>query len=512
MLRSPLLSLLLVLCGCLGGYCTFSLVPAELRSGIPGLHRHDYRLERTASTSFEVSEAKWFSVPFLYADFDLTMDVELGEAMDLDVVLRLVEPRILGRSYTQFHGRFTVLRLSTNGAGPAWRTRDEALFAPRSGGAELAAGHTATVWIEARGRSLRANVAGKWYPWVVADDHCGQLALVARGGQAALQRLVIRDLGLGRGVFWSWWFWLGLGAALGLAAAGAAALARAGLARTVGLGVIVAGLPAATVLRAATAPLQLPEPTTMAGHLLAPAIAVLIVAGLRFWPLRVAAAAGLLAMVLFGAPWREHRQDDWQLDEVFGPASGQTPCEALAQRVRGPFEIHDVAPATHRVFLLGGQLLYDRATPTEHLEPLLAGDLRVLLQHKVDVPCLPTVDGHSRQQWQLFERFFGGYRPAVIVFGVPRAEAAPGPDGQPRSSPEQLAATLAAARSYCDSRRIRLVLFTEHELPEELHAALRGAAAGGLPLVVAGPGEAPAAISRRLAEAVAPLLQAPVRR
>lgn len=510
---SQFASLFVVLCGVFVGWLVWQLVPHELQNGIPDLHKQDYRLERTAATSFEITEAKWLAVPWLYADFDLHMDVELGEHMDLDVLLRQVEPRRLGSEVIPFHGRFSVLRLSTNRKGEPWRSRDQALFEPRAGGADLAPGYTATVWVQARGRALRANVAGKWYPWFTADDEYGTMTLVAHGGNAVLKSLVIETKGLSRAWLWSWWLWVGLGGLGGALLALACVLEGFGGLRQVGLGVVPVWLVWCTTATRSLAALQLPSPSVMALLVLAPVpVAFLVLVA----PLTRGASLMISLLGFLGLSWgissvarQELHTDDSRLEWRFGPASGSTPAEALAQRVRGPFEVHDVSPAQHRVFLLGGQLLYNRGAPTEHLEPLLSGDLRGRLQHKVDVPCLPTIDGYSSQQWALFSTFYGGYRPNVIVFGVPRDEAAVSERrDRPRSSDADLNSTLDAARQYCKQHSIRLVLFTEHDLPASLLAVLKKAESAELPLVVAGATESPADLSQRLAAVIAPLLKA----
>lgn len=496
-----LASLFVVLCGVIAGLCVWQLVPAPFRAGIPNLHQQDFRFVRNESSAFEVSDAKWFAVPWLYADFDLTMDVELGEGMTLDVLLRQVEPRVLGSELVPFHGRFTVLRLSTIGSGTPWLLRGEALFARHGRGAELAAGHTATVWVQARGRALRANVAGTWYPWVLADDVYGALTLVATGGKAVLQSLVITDRGQPDAWLWSGWLWASLGGLFGLVLL--AVTSVYGDRAWVGIWFVgfawlfqrqVEGL----------APLALPPVPTMVAVLGVAAVSSLVLCrGLR--GARYLLFLGVLWLVANGSPVSADPSDP-RLDSTFGPAAGASLSEALAQRVRGPFEVHDVSPAERRVFLLGGQLLYNRGAPTEHLEPMLAGDLRTRLRAPVDVPCLPTQDGYSAQQWRLFEQFYSGYRPHVLVFGVPRDEAAPGADGRPRSSPDELLQTLRAARAFCRENNAQFVLLTEHGLPRDLYAAVQQVAADGVPLVDIAAGEAPAEISRRLADVVAPLL------
>jgi hypothetical protein len=503
---TSLASLLLVSCGAVSGWLVCHRLPSVLGSNEQGLRTEDYRFERKADKVFEVSDASWFLVPWLYGDFDLHMDVELAEGMELDILLRQVEPRIVGDKFLPFHGRFSVLRLSSKADAPGWRTREQALFGPHDGGVELAPGYVATVWIQARGRLLRANVAGKWQPWFLADDEYGMTALVARGGKAALHNLVIQSKGQQRAWLWSRWLWAALGAL------GAAMLLAIGHARGERpIWFVTAGplLLASAWLFAGVGSLELslPPPTALLQILVA---ALAIALSSQRWvrgPWLLAMLAGALLLV-----WNSDRQlrhDGSALDPVFGPHSGNMVSEALAQRVRGPFGVHLVGPAAHRVFLLGGNLLYDRGTPTEHLEPLLGGELRAGVRAAVDVPCLPTVDGYSQQQWRLFSGFFTGYRPNVIVFGVPRDEAAVDEaTGAPRSDPGALDATLHLAQQYCIANACSLVVFTETGLPKELLAVLEKAAASGIPLVRAEERETPAVIAKKLAAAILPLLKA----
>jgi hypothetical protein len=518
-MRSSLLATwILVLCGAFCGLLVSRLVPKEFRNGIPDLHQQDYRLLRTETTAYEITDAKWISVPWLYADFDLSMDIELSEKMDLDMLLRQVEPRRIGNETIPFDGRFSVLRLSTNRAGEVWRTREQALFEPREGGAELAAGYTATVWVQARGRMLRANVAGKWYPWFEADDVYGSLTLVAHGGKAVMKSLLITNLGQPRAWLWSQWLWIGMGVAMGLFQALAVGFMHRRSSLLIALFLGASNLFSVALvaqLGGVSAALGLPSCLELSscflvGVVMAPCALALdqarwgrqsILAGIAF----MLCPALVLFPVLAN---RSFRAADRQIARVFGPASGSAPSEALAQRVRGPYEVHDVSPAEYRVFLLGGQLLYNRAAPEQHLEPLLSGDLRTQLGQRVDVPCLPTEDGYSGQQWRMFEAFYTAYNPNVIVFGVPRDEAALDTHGDPRSSPSVLGETIKVAREYCSKHQIQLVLLTEAQLPADLMAELKKSESKDVPLLIAGANESPLDLSKRLADTIAPLLKA----
>jgi len=497
-MRSNALLALFFLCGAFCGWLVGRLVPAELTNGALEIHAQD--LPR--GKEHEITDSKWLPVLWLFADFDLHMDVELGENMDLDLLMRQVEPRIAGNQLTPFHGRFTVLRLSTRAAGQPWLTREDALFGESRGGAELAPGLTATVWVQGRGRMLRANVAGKWLPWFPATDEFGSFALVAHGGKAVLRNLIIETKGLPAPWRLSRWTWIVIGMLGGLFAAAVARWRRATVLRSV---LVMAGMVATVWVLIGSQftldPWIVPEATGLLIVLGGSSVlAAAVLAARRARDVPVLGLA-VIAFVVAWLPSRDGwRTDNTRLDEVFGPKSGSTVSEALAQRVRSHYQVHSVEPAEHRVFLLGGQLLYDRGAPEQHLEPLLTGDLRVALQKVVDVPCLPTVDGHTAQQWRMFTQFFTGYRPDVIVFGVPRDEAVTDPaTGKPRSYPSTVAATLHAAREHC--------LVADAGLPGELLDLLRAAERDGVPLVVAAPDEQPAALSKRLTAAIAPLLQ-----
>src|SRR5690606_1769390 len=108
-----------------------------------------FRIDRPGGEPVEVSPAKSLLVPFVPGDFDLVAELSLPAGGALDLVLRKVEPRLLpGGDMPLFHGRFVVLRLSATGeGGPAFRSREQALFSPGPGH-ELAAELPATVLVE----------------------------------------------------------------------------------------------------------------------------------------------------------------------------------------------------------------------------------------------------------------------------------------------------------------------------------------------------------------------------
>ena len=118
-------------CGGIAGVLATDLVPAGLADlTARQLEKKPYVVTRPSDNLVEVSEDKWFLVPILYGDFDLQMDIEVSDGTELDVLLRQVEPRIVAGQLLPFAGRFSVLRLSTDGDDVGWRTRDEALLGP----------------------------------------------------------------------------------------------------------------------------------------------------------------------------------------------------------------------------------------------------------------------------------------------------------------------------------------------------------------------------------------------
>lgn len=497
-------SVLFVLLGALTGWFASSLVPAALRG--PFQQEPDFHLSRPADNPCEITEAKWFFLPYLFGDFDLQFDVELAEGAELEVLLRQVEPRRDGEVLLPFHGRFASLRISTVRDAPGFRTREQALLGPRDGGVKVEPGYTSTVWIEGRGRNLKANVAGKPLPWFAADDEYGMVTLIVRGGKAVLHHFDLTNRGLATAWVWSRPFWSGFGGCLALLLLVAAR--RTSLWPSL---LWLGGLPplwAWLIARRFDTDLGFPEPIS---------ILCLLCASMGLVLLRVQGWRKLLlaAFVLgsLAVCQRLLQREERAIDAAFGPAAGSQLSEALGQMVRGPNGLHDVQERGARVFLLGGQQLHTvngTAEPGDHLQLVLTRELRTRLQVPVDVPCLPTVDGHAAQQLGLFTRFFANYRPRVLVLGIGEFENAPDPaTGAPRSSRAQLLATLAAMRTHCEQNACKPVLWCERRLAPELLAVLRDAEQQGMPLVVAAVNEDAATIGKNLAAAIAPLLQGP---
>ncbi|HLQ37829.1 MAG TPA: hypothetical protein VK348_08515, partial [Planctomycetota bacterium] len=171
-----LLSAVALLGGAFAGVLADAIRRPTPRHDQPHLHERDFELGRL----IQVDDSKWWSLLELFADFDLQTTVELSENTDLDLLLRRTEPRTVQEQLPRFQGRFTVLRLSTrSGNATPWLSREQALLEPWRTGAPITAGVPATVLVQARGRWLRANVAGTWLPWIEATDDQGNMAFVS---------------------------------------------------------------------------------------------------------------------------------------------------------------------------------------------------------------------------------------------------------------------------------------------------------------------------------------------
>lgn len=494
-----------------------------------------------------VTPAHWHPVGFLYADFDLTLDLELTPGAEIDVLLRRVEPRPCRGERLPFHGRFAVLRLHSDGAaaGEGLLTRERALFVP-GGGVGVEPGLRSTVWIQGRGRMVRANVAGRWLPWRQVDDDHGSFAVVARRGSASLHTMVIRHLGWPPATPLPW-----AGAAMGLL------LCACGLALGAAPGRLVAGL---TLLPVWGVLVHGQVWGGLLPFVVADCAGVVLAIGavaplLAVWWLRPSGrvrrtvgwgAAAVACVLLLDQAVRcdDHRRQDRAppaLDLVFGPDSGEDPAHTLAGRVRGPVMVHVPGGAAPAVFLLGGQLQWGMIDqPAQHAELHLQGELR-LRGRNAEVVSLPTVDGHTFQQWRMLQLLRSHWRPAVVVLGVPREEAAAeaggsartrwsaslGGDGHPlpaprrpggllghwsapalapRSGAADLAATLAEVQAACAELGAALVLALDAGLPQELAAVAAAAASHEVVLLQLSDGMTPEAVGAALGEAIAGLL------
>ncbi len=489
-------------CGAVAGWLVGGMVPPGLRS--LALHQGDFHLARPVDKPLELREAKWCKLLELYGDFDLSMEVELGEGTDLDVLVRQVEPRLVDQQLLQFQGRFSVLRMTTAHDGPAWRSRDEALVAPRGGGLSLAPGLRATVWIEARGNLVRANVAGRTTQWFRTDDVYGSTTLVVKGGKAVVYSLDVKHRGLAQAWRWSRAFWSSLGvvfALVVLAAASAFGHRPRGF---------VVPLMTWLIVREYDGELGFPDPAALAALL-----AALVALGFSY------CTSWRLLLLLFGVALlvspaqRTLQRDDPVVDALFGTKAGKQISEAYGQLVGGPRGLHDIGAAGKRVFLLGGKFLYDNSAWGEpHLEPLLESKLRTATKGPVSVPCPQTEDADVVQQWRLFSTCYTAWRPEAIVLGIAADEGGAATGNRQQTTPARLRETLAAAKAHCAQAGTKLVLFVDARhsrygraqgLAAPLLAEVQAAATVGVALVTAAEGDVPAAVAAKLAQTLLPL-------
>lgn len=523
------------ICCAVTGSMVAGLVPTGLIEHCERqIDKKKFVLARTADNLVEVTDARWMFLPITFGDFDLQMDIELSEGAELDLLLRQVEPRWVAEELLPFAGRFSVLRLSTTGDGVGWRTRDEALLGPKYNGVGLAPGLLATVWVEARGRTLDATVAGKIQPPFEADDPYGMLAMIVKGGKAVIHRLEITPLPLSGMWFYSRWTWVGFGMlAGGLVAAIALLLQRRTRLLSSGLGMMVVSW---LLLRDIQLDLEFPTGVGMLLALAVPLVFALLVTvrpERRYrWLVVPVLVIGLLAVARDAVPWpglskriseladscvhllvdvvadATSSTDSAEIDAVFGPKAGAQISEAHALLVRGHTGLLDIERQAPCVFLLGGQRLYDLGMPADHTALMLERQLRAELRVRVEVAALPTVDGYSSQQWQMFDRFYQAFEPDVVVLGVGADEKAnlEGTDTA-RSSRTQLGETIRAARKSCEEHGRQLVLFADVGVARDILLELRQHEAGGVPLVEAFEGRARIDTIRKLAEVCRPFLK-----
>ena len=502
----------LLACGLVAGWSLGGVVPAGLLEECEQrVVQRPFRL----SDAQRVTEDSWLFLPQLWGDFDLQMDVELGADAEVDVLLRQVEPRLVEEVLQPFAGRFAALRISTDGDGAGWRTREQALLGPRGSGVGVEPGRVATVWIEARGRTLTANVGGKRQPSFEADDVYGMLTVLVRGGDAVVHRLEIDARPVAAAWRWSRITWLccGLLAAALVAAAGAL-LTRAR--RFVVAGGALLGV-AVALSRPVELPLLFPDLAGMVALLAAAAAAAIAVVALRGRAQTVAAvivAAGVAALwarpafVSATVGRAVGLPSSAEVDAVFGPDAGEQLSKALGQLVRMPGAIVPRQKRGKRAFLLGGEWLYNRGEPGEHVGLQLGALLRGAFGPGADAPSLPTVDGYSAQQWRLFDGFYQGFAPDVVVFGIGDGEDARRPaDGRALSSAAALTATLRAVAEDCRARGRGLVLFLDVGAPRSMRAAARRFAGDAVPVVELTDEIPRTEVARRLFAALEPLLR-----
>ena len=502
----------LLACGLGAGWALADVVPAGL---VELCDREVVVRSFELTEPARVTEGRWFFLPQLWGDFDLQMDLELGEGAEVDVLLRQVEPRFVDEVMVPFAGRFSALRISSGGDGQGWRTREAALFGPRGDGVGVEPGRPATVWIEARGATLTANVGGKRQATFEADDVYGMLTVLVRGGEAVIHRLALSPrpvAGLWR---WRAWTWLVAGAAAALLVAAAAAL----ISKQRQLAVAGGALLGVTIVlsRAVELPLMFPDVAAMASVLAAATVAAATVSVLRGRALQVVALVVVAVVAALGLrpQWvAEHlakamgQPSSADVDAVFGANSGEQPSKALGQLLRMPNALVAREKLGPRVFLLGGEWLYNRAAPGEQIGLQLGSRLRAAFGPGADALSLPTADGYSAQQWRLFDGFYQGFEPDVLVFGVGAIDADRDPDsGQVRTAPEDLRQLLVRVGADCEARGRGLVLFVDVGTTRALREAVRGFAGERFGVVELTDEIPRAEVARRLFEAAEPLLR-----
>jgi len=526
---------LFLACGVIAGVLVTSLVPDGLE-GLSSrqLEKNPFLLSRPSDDLVEVTEGQWFLLPFLFGDFDLQMDIEVSEGAEVDLLLRQVEPRLVGGRLLPFTGRFSVLRLSTDGDGVGWRTRDQALLGPKGNGIGIAAGHLATIWVQARGRELTANVAGKAQPSFEADDVYGMTALIVKGGKVVIHRMEISPRGLPSAWLWSRWTWAGIGL-LGVAVLLLLSMRQQSAMRFLWAGATLVSY-AWLLVRGTNLDLAFP---TMPGMAMAVALPLLLSAAvlcmsqakLKWLLVPLALLAGLVAtrravawpgllrsaVDVVGEAFDSAQElvldvarttDSVAIDAVFGPKSGAQISESHGLLVRGPAGLYDVDRDAPCVFMLGGDLVYNLGMPSDHLALLVEQQLRGMTREPVEVPSLPTADGYASQQWRLFDQFFQAFRPSVVVLGVGADECAINEgETEPRSSRASLRDTIRSARRSCEEHGRQLVLFADVGLPSELLLELRQQEADGLPLVVAIEDRSRMETARKIAAVCRPYLK-----
>lgn len=423
----------------------------------------------------------------VFGDHDLRLEFELDAGAELDVVLRKAEPRghLLGTS-SPFHGRFAVLRLSTQRTGTPWRSRDDVLFGDDAGGAQLRSQARHELGVRARGHWLDATLDGAPLGAHAVADVWGDLALVVRGGPEAAARIF--DLAIEPTP--ALWF-TSRNAALLTGWLLIAALAW----HSVGALLVLLG--GALIARW----IFVPELATWAvpsgsGAWLALAWGLPVAAALvlrRRWLLvpGVLLAGVMLAGACYVEAPRLTRAADPRLDLHFGARSGEAPFHALACLIEGARGVATLGDPQPRVLLLGGRQFWNpfddpiRSAPGK-LEGIFAAQ-----RPKPSVADTGTVLANCHQQYLLFRHHLLRYRPAVVVFGISAFEALPDlpatartmaaevappsplrvllPEpvpSSPPSTPPELVQTLDELHALCAREQSALILATQEGLPE----------------------------------------------
>jgi len=409
----------------------------------PQLRPIDFNLVRAEGNEFIVSPQRVLEPPRRYGDFDLDATIELSPDTELDVVFHKIAEwdQRSEQHVPPFHARFDVLRLSTRGQGRAFLTSEEALFDDQLDGVRLQPGRPLTLVLQARGRQVRANIAGVEIGWFETRDDHGNVAFVVRGGKVIIKRLWIKPWASESRLLPFGW-----GAILGSLLGVVLLLLRPKLARLVVAFVVLVlgGLFARVVMSAEF--LVAAEPSTLstvvAGLCFMPLSILIAAPGCRVaWRVVVGVVVALVGLEYVARAERHHLQafEDARLDLYFGPQSGAAPFDALARRLTNNRRIHYQLPglgeaARYDVLFLGGGPLFDYGDQQSmaglewNVVSQVAGHLRNNLGGKryVETAAIPTLAPHSYQQLLLAERFYlEAYRPRVVVLGLWDAEEQP---------------------------------------------------------------------------------------
>ena len=471
----------------------------------------DFTLTRSADDPLKITPSRDEQLLAKHlGDFNLRTTVELGDGAELDLLFRKVEPR--DPRVAQFHGRFQLLRLSTTVEGEPYRNREDSLFGDLRGGVKIAAGVPATILLEGRGRHVRANVAGRWFPWVETVDSRGSLAFIAHDGIALVRYLKITALDSP----WRFPGWL----ILAVISAMAALLSlRVGCSFVKTAVVFALSLPVGGMIgEACLFSYLLPESQpSMIAVLLASGCGLPLACVLSSRRFRVTTCIGaaLLGLVLLEVAARSERPrliEDPRFDAHFGSQSGPAAYDAFAGRVNGSVrEVHYASGVADRVMFLGGQVMFlpggpDFRNVERHLGFKVTTALEQALGRKVDGIVMPTVFSNTMQQLAVFRRFYLDFAPRVLVFGVSRYEheavepqrarvafqRAMNPSiepplstlwqlwarrlsgDQPASTPADLKETLIEVQALCRQHRITLVLATDSGVDAGLADVVEG--------------------------------------
>ena len=542
--RTIVHSVLLVVTLATGLAALASLLVDAARHPAPQLHDRDFHFQRDDGTTLEITPARPVTLPFPFADFDLWFEIAAPEDGEVDVLFRAVEPVLREHGLEPFHARFSVLRLSTRQRGPAFRSRESALFGGPPGGVLIAAGLPATVTMRARGRRVEVNVAGQVLPPFEAADAHGQLAFVTRGGKAEIRALELRDVARPLTLLPIGWCALG-----GLALGGWLAFGFARQASWGRIGFALAAVPGGAIL---------------AGHFVLgdllpetePGTLALVVAALSGAPfaLLVARRFGIVRVLLGVLAWFAAMEgfvrleaphlrslEDPRLWAWLGEDSGSAPVDVLERRMSARDAVHSIDALGERVVFLGGEGVFESDPDRAHwIAPIAcARASRLLDGKKLDGAVLSTLASHTRQQIECFERWYAdAFRPRAVVLVVPAWEGEPaipervraaysgetvGATGPlrllelwscstaallPPSGAAELETMIEGFAARCRARGTVLLLVADRGLREDLRAATAAAAQrSDLPVLVLAPIEDPEAAIAAIGDGLADLLR-----